>query len=68
MACLDHIRSHTRLTAVDDAPAQEAVRMFPPLIMVMRYVKETFSVKDSSGRQFVIPKVHAHLFPASHVG
>lgn len=49
------------MTAVGIFIAQEAVRMFPPLIMVMRYVKETFSVKDSSGRQFVIPKVHAAL-------
>lgn len=36
---------------------QEALRLFPPLIMLMRYVKETFSVTDSKGRQFVIPKV-----------
>ena len=36
---------------------QEALRLFPPLIIVMRYVKETFSVTDSKGRQFVIPKV-----------
>lgn len=36
---------------------QEAVRLFPPLILVMRYVRETFSVTDSGGRQFVIPKV-----------
>jgi sterol 14alpha-demethylase len=36
---------------------QEAVRLFPPLIILLRYVKETFSVTDSKGRQFVIPKV-----------
>ena len=36
---------------------QEALRLFPPLIILMRYVKETFSVTDSKGRQFVIPKV-----------
>jgi cytochrome P450 len=36
---------------------QEALRLFPPLIILMRYVKETFSVTDSKGRQFVISKV-----------
>lgn len=35
---------------------QEAIRLFPPLIMLMRYVKETFSVSTSTGRQYVIPK------------
>ena len=39
------------------ANIQEAVRLFPPLILVMRYVRESFSVADSAGRQFVIPKV-----------
>lgn len=36
---------------------QEALRMFPPLIMVMRYVKQPFSVTTSAGRSHVIPKV-----------
>ena len=39
------------------ANIQEAVRLFPPLILVMRYVRESFSVADSAGRRFVIPKV-----------
>lgn len=51
---------------------QEAVRMFPPLIMVMRLVKQAFSVVTSTGRTYVIPKGHivaaspafAHRLPA----
>jgi hypothetical protein len=46
---------------------QEALRLFPPLIMLMRYVKETFSVADSKGRQFVIPRVNTPTcLPLSH--
>ena len=35
----------------------EVLRLFPPLILLMRMVKKSFSVTDSKGRQFVIPKV-----------
>lgn len=37
---------------------QEALRMNPPLIMLMRYAKESFSVSTSDGKQFVVPKGH----------
>lgn len=35
----------------------EALRMFPPLIMLLRLAKTSFSVTDSKGKTFVIPKV-----------
>ncbi len=49
------------------ANIQEAVRLFPPLILVMRYVRESFSVTDSAGRQFVIPKVGSHAALSSRL-
>lgn len=36
---------------------QEALRMNPPLIMVMRLAKEAFPVTTSTGKTFVVPKV-----------
>jgi sterol 14-demethylase len=36
----------------------EALRLGPPLIMVMRLAKESFEVKTSAGKQYVIPKGH----------
>ena len=36
---------------------QEALRMNPPLIMVMRLAKEAFSVTTSEGKSYVVPKV-----------
>jgi len=36
----------------------EALRLGPPLIMVMRYAKEEFTVTTSKGKEFVIPKGH----------
>ncbi|KAK9862266.1 hypothetical protein WJX84_003669, partial [Apatococcus fuscideae] len=36
----------------------EALRMYPPLIMLLRLAKTSFSVTDSKGRTFVIPKGH----------
>lgn len=36
----------------------EALRLGPPLIMVMRMAKESFTVTTSKGRQYVIPKGH----------
>lgn len=49
----------------------EALRLGPPLIMVMRYSKEAFSVTTSKGKTHIIPKNHivacsptfAHLLP-----
>ena len=35
----------------------EALRLFPPLIMLMRQVKRTFSVTTRTGRTYTIPKV-----------
>lgn len=37
---------------------QEALRMNPPLVMLMRYCKEPFSVTTSDGKKYVIPKDH----------
>lgn len=37
---------------------QEALRMNPPLIMLMRYAKEAFPVTTSDGRTYVVPKGH----------
>lgn len=36
----------------------EALRLGPPLIMVMRMAKESFTVTTSTGKQYVIPKGH----------
>ena len=36
----------------------EALRLGPPLIMVMRYSKEPFSVTTSKGKTYVVPKNH----------
>lgn len=35
----------------------EALRMHPPLLLVMRYAKKPFSVTTSTGKSYVIPKV-----------
>eukprot|EP00798_Chlamydomonas_sp_ICE-L_P003621 gene3621-13706_t len=34
----------------------EALRMHPPLIMLLRYCKTAFNVTDSKGKEFVVPK------------
>eukprot|EP00891_Asterochloris_glomerata_P008191 jgi/Astpho2/8191/e_gw1.00120.216.1_t len=39
----------------------EVLRLFPPLILLMRLVKKSFTVTDSKGRQTVIPKGHILL-------
>jgi sterol 14-demethylase len=36
---------------------QEALRMHPPLLLVMRYVKQPFSVTTSQGKTYNIPVV-----------
>jgi hypothetical protein len=36
---------------------QEALRIHPPLILLMRYAKEAFSVTTSGGKEVTIPKV-----------
>lgn len=35
----------------------EALRMHPPLLLVMRYAKQPFSVTTSKGKTYTIPKV-----------
>ena len=37
----------------------EALRINPPLIMLMRQVKKSFAVTTSTGKTYVVPKVHA---------
>ena len=37
---------------------QEALRMNPPLVMLMRMSKEPFAVTTSDGRHYVVPKGH----------
>ena len=39
----------------------EALRINPPLIMLMRQVKKSFAVTTSTGKTFVVPKVGAQL-------
>ncbi|KAK9811423.1 hypothetical protein WJX72_003728 [[Myrmecia] bisecta] len=36
----------------------EALRLFPPLIMLLRKAKTSFSVTTSKGQQYVVPKGH----------
>lgn len=36
----------------------EALRLNPPLILLMRLAKEAFSVKTSTGKQYTVPKGH----------
>ncbi|KAK9908024.1 hypothetical protein WJX75_001750 [Coccomyxa subellipsoidea] len=36
----------------------ESLRLFPPLIMLLRAAKAPFAVTDSAGKTFVIPKGH----------
>ena len=40
----------------------EAIRLFPPLIILLRQCKRPFIVATSDGRKYTIPKVH---LPAS---
>ena len=35
----------------------EALRLFPPLIMLLRQAKAAFAVETSAGRRHVVPKV-----------
>ncbi len=35
----------------------EALRMYPPLIMLLRQCHRSFSVTTSKGKQYVVPKV-----------
>ena len=37
----------------------EALRLFPPLIMLLRQAKAPFAVTTSQGRSYVIPKVRS---------
>lgn len=39
----------------------EALRLFPPLILLMRQVKSAFSVTTQHGQHYVIPKVVPRL-------
>ena len=45
---------------------QEALRMHPPLTILMRYCKKPFSVTTSKGLSFVIPKARS-LLTARHI-
>ena len=40
---------------------QEALRMNPPLLLVMRYAKEAFKVTTSQGKTYTVPKVRSVL-------
>jgi hypothetical protein len=40
---------------------QEALRMNPPLLMLMRLAKEAFTITTSSGKTYTIPKVGLQL-------
>lgn len=43
------------------ARPQEALRMNPPLLLVMRYAKEAFKVTTSQGKTYTVPKVRSVL-------
>lgn len=47
---------------------QEALRMNPPLVMLMRYAKESFTVNTSDGKQYVVPKVSARSTARAALG
>ncbi len=42
---------------------QEALRIHPPLILLLRYAKESFTVTTSKGKQVVVPKVSRSQAP-----
>ena len=44
----------------------EALRLFPPLIMLMRQVKRTFSVTTRTGQTYTIPKVLLLILLKAH--
>ena len=51
---------YTRLwTQVLERCMMEALRLFPPLIMLLRQAKAPFAVTTSQGKTHVIPKVQA---------
>lgn len=35
----------------------EALRLHPPLVMLLRYAKQPFTVTTSTGKEYLIPKV-----------
>lgn len=37
----------------------EALRLFPPLIMLLRQAKAAFAVETSAGRRHVVPKARS---------
>lgn len=39
----------------------EALRLFPPLIMLLRQAKAPFAVTTSQGKTYVIPKVSCRM-------
>lgn len=39
----------------------EALRLFPPLVLLLRQCKRAFAVTTSDGKKFVIPKVKPPL-------
>jgi hypothetical protein len=41
----------------------EALRIHPPLLMVMRYAKQPFTVTTSKGQAYTIPAVSRHTAP-----
>ena len=45
----------------------ESLRLFPPLIMLLRAAKAPFAVTDSAGKTFVIPKVCCCAPDPSHI-
>lgn len=45
----------------------EALRLFPPLIMLLRQCKRSFAVSTSQGQHYVIPKVSAPAHEGLHL-
>ena len=51
--------SGSHFTQVLERCMMEALRLFPPLIMLLRQAKASFAVTTSQGKTYVIPKVGA---------
>lgn len=47
---------------------REALRINPPLLMLMRYVKQSFTVTTSKGIEYTIPKGHIAMTSPTYSG
>ena len=59
LGCLPPVLLHLQDMEVLHRNITEALRMHPPLVLLLRYCKEPFTVTTSQGKQYTIPKVRA---------